>query len=46
MNRAARPLFDSGTRQRTHRYVQNGYSNITELKKNDRVGLNRRPESI
>jgi len=21
-NRAARPLFDGGTRQRTHRYVQ------------------------
>jgi len=25
---------------------KNGYSNITEPKKNDRVGLNRRPESL
>lgn len=31
--------------ERTATY-KNGYSNITEPKKNDRVGLNRHPESI
>ena len=38
-------LTEARARERTATY-KNGYSNITEPKKNDRVGLSRHPESV